>query len=475
MDRPLAAVAAPGSAWREAFVGVDVEVPIAGGGRRRHVNLDNAASTPPLRAVEQAVVAMGRVYSSVHRGAGWKSQVCTAAYEEARHTVAHHLDVDLDTHVVIFVKHTTEAINLMARKLAADGPCTVVASLMEHHANLLPWRHLGPELVVVGLDTAGDVDREAIVAAVRAAPRGRVVVAITGASNVTGRVQDVRAVADLAHAHGALVLVDAAQLAPHRAVSMHALGADILAVSAHKLYAPYGSGALVAPIELLRGMPALVGGGAVSLVSTTETVWSEPPDSAEAGSPNVIGAVALAVAMRTLDGFGTEALDLHERGLADRLLEGLARIPGARPLGGRHPGDGNLGVVSFQVDGLHHALLGAALSWEWGIGVRHGCFCAHPYLLSLLDVPEADIGRHRAAILAGDRRLIPGAVRASMAPYNDEADVDALLEAVESIARHGVRERYRQDVESGDFLPVDPMPALPSIDELIRAGRTQAG
>jgi selenocysteine lyase/cysteine desulfurase len=257
-----------------------------------------------------------------------------------------------------------------------------------------------------------------------------------------------------AHARGIPVLLDAAQLAPHRPLP---LGPDFVAFSGHKLYAPYGAGALIGPREVFTtGDPFLAGGGAVDLVDLDEVIWTEPPEREEAGSPNVIGAVAFGAAMDELDRIGWDAITQHEAALSSRLHDGLRAIDGVHVLGPvAGPGVDLLSVAAFTVEGMHHGLVAARLSAEFGIGVRHGCFCAHPYLLRLLGVGPAGVADARAAVLRGDRSAIPGAVRASCGLGTSGEDVDALLGAVRSIVGGGPAPvPYEQDDVTGDFWPL---------------------
>jgi selenocysteine lyase/cysteine desulfurase len=242
---------------------------------------------------------------------------------------------------------------------------------------------------------------------------------VTGASNVTGWLPPVVDICRVAHERGVPVAVDAAQLAPHRPLPSEP---DYLSFSGHKLYAPYGAGALVGPRRTFeRGEPFLAGGGAVDLVDLDEVIWTDPPEREEAGSPNVLGAVAFGSALQELTRIGWEPIGAHESHLARRLRAGLAGIDGVRLLGpGLHTE--TLAVATFTVQGMHHALVAARLSAEWGIGVRHGCFCAHPYLLRLLGVGPAAAARARDQVLGGDRRAIPGAVRASCGIGTTEED-----------------------------------------------------
>jgi len=237
---------------RPRIVGARAEVPLFDGKRMRYVNLDSAASTPSLVKVQQAVQAFLPWYSSVHRGAGYKSRLSTHLYEHARDSVMRFVGANPSTHVVIFVRNTTEALNLLAHRIVLEPGELILTTRLEHHSNLLPWYRRPHELVELTPD--GRIDLDDLERRLQQ-HQGKVrLVTISAASNVTGLLPDIRRAARLAHAQGALIAVDAAQLAPHRSLSMGALGdperIDMLAFSGHKLYAPFGSGALVVPATL---------------------------------------------------------------------------------------------------------------------------------------------------------------------------------------------------------------------------------
>ena len=433
------------------MVGADTEVACAGGRTLRYANLDNAASTPVMADVWDAVEAFVPWYSSVHRGSGFKSQVATAEFEGARDVVARFVGARPDDEVV-FVRNTTEAINVLAASLPAGT--RVLSTLVEHHANMLPWRRHDVRL----LPFTASAD-ELVDATERALPAGRIdLVAVTGASNVTGEVWPVAELAALAHRHGAALFVDAAQLAPHRAIDMASSGIDLLALSGHKLYAPFGSGALVG--RLPEGEPLLAGGGAIRLVTVDDVIWAPAPDRYEAGSPNVIGVVALAAACRALTALGMDVVEAHERSLAVRLWTALAGVPGLEMLTLWPRGTvDRVGVAAFNLAGYRDPLLAAILSAEHAIGVRHGCFCAHPLMTHLLGVPDAESHRLHAELRAGRQPLLPGAVRASLGLGNTVEDVDRLVRALHEIARHGPRSRYVHVREHDEYRPVEAMAA----------------
>ena len=455
------------------LIGSDLEVPLATGGARRYVNLDAAASTPAMVPVVDAVMRALPWYSSVHRGAGFASQVSTRLYEGARETLAGFVGAGPDDSVV-FVRNTTDALNTVAACLPLRSGQVVLSTAVEHHANMLPWRRRAP---VVALSPPPS--SEALIAAVGAALRSHDVgvVSITGASNVTGEVFPIAEVARLAHEQGATVVVDAAQLAPHRRIDMAATGIDCLALSGHKMYAPFGAGALLFPRALLADCePFLAGGGAVEFVTLDDVLWTGLPDRLEAGSPNVLGAVALATAAGVLAELGMEAIAEHERRLLAALEARLGRMPRVTVHRLWHGAAvDRVGVVTFTVEGMHHALVAAALSAEYAIGVRHGCFCAHPYITHLLGVTPAQALEIRDELRRGEHAAIPGAVRASFSIGTEEADIDLLADALEEIISRGPRLSYRQDPSTGDFLPVDDPRRPPELTPYIPLGAELQG
>jgi selenocysteine lyase/cysteine desulfurase len=437
-------------------IGADLTVPLVHGGTTRYVNLDYAASAPALRAVADQVAELLPLYASVHRGAGYASAVCTSAYEVARAEIGGFVGAR-DDDVVIFTRNTTDALNLLAAAVPGEAPGGVVHLDIEHHANLLPWQRVGSRAV------RARATREQTVAAVEAelAASPAALLAVTGASNVTGECPPLAELTALAHRYGARIVVDGAQLVPHRRVSLAASGVDYLAFSGHKLYAPYGAGVLVGRRDWLESAPPyLAGGGAVREVRLGGTEWAAAPARHEAGTPNVIGAVALAAACRAAAALGADAVSAHESALVGRLTEGLAAIDGVRTLrlwpsssgdgadfNGGDPGRDDLqqiGVVTFTVDGYPAALVAQYLSAEHGIGVRDGRFCAHPLL----------------ARFAADGVIADGAgVRASLGLGSRAEDVDRLLTALASLRAHGPAWTYA--TAAAGYVP-DPDPrALP--------------
>ena len=439
----------PGVAALASLVGDGALVACVDGQQRPYLSCDAAASTAAFPSVLAAVEEFLPWYSSVDRGAGYKSQRSTDAYEGARDAVLRFAHRQGSDDVAIICRNTTEAINHLAYRLRLSADDVVVTTVVEHHANMLPWsRAARCRYVDCGPD--GTFGTDDVVAALEATPAPRLL-AITGASNITGWLPPVDELVGLAHDRGVPVMVDAAQLAPHRPLPA---GPDFIAWSGHKMYSPFGGGALIGPRRVFEeGDPFLVGGGAVDLVELDQVLWAEPPDREEAGSPNVVGAVALAAAIDQLEALGWPAVTVHDEKLAGALRRGLAAIPGVHLLG-PDLGTETLPVATFTVDGLPHSLVAARLSFEDAIGVRHGCFCAHPYLVRLLGLAPGEVAEHRARARRGDRSQMPGAVRASLGVNASAADVERLCAAVTRLAALVPAPiTYVQEPGTGDFSP----------------------
>jgi cysteine desulfurase / selenocysteine lyase len=448
------------SNYRDLFVGLDVKVPLLDGTQRTYLNLDNAASTPALKAVQKAVDDFLVYYSSVHRGTGFKSQLSTHAYEQAREIALRFVGADSRSYTCIFGKNTTEAVNKLARRFPFTPERNVViTSGMEHHSNDLPWRAV-TSTVHVGLTPEGRLDEEDFDRQLDRYKNRVALVTITGASNVTGFINPIHRLAEKAHAAGAQICVDCAQLAPHRKVDVGALEdpshLDYITISAHKLYAPFGTGALIGRRDTFeQGEPDVRGGGTVEIVTLDDVVWSGPPEREEAGSPNTVGAVALAAALCQLESIGMEEVARHEAVLTAYALEKLAGISGVKVYGDRRPEHAaqRLGVIPMGFQHVPHFLAASVLGYEFGIGVRSGCFCAHPYILNLLGLTTAEARQVRATMLSGDRRSMPGLIRASFGLYNTCQEVDALIDALDHIQRGDYLGRYFQDKASGEYKP----------------------
>ena len=448
------------TSFTHLITGQETKVPLLNGTYHRYINLDNASSTPSFISVQKTINKFLEFYSSVHRGSGFKSQLSTHAYNQARKIVMDFLNASGETHVCIFVKNTTEAINALAHRFPFDEDRPiVVTSGMEHHSNDLPWRAVC-QVVHVGLTPNGQLNLKEFNEIIDHYYERIGLIAISGGSNVTGFINPIHDLARKAHAAGAQIAVDCAQLAAHRKIDMLPLDdpahLDYVTISAHKMYAPYGTGALVGRRDTFdRGIPNQVGGGTVEIVTLDKVEWTEPPEKFEPGSPNVIGAIALVAAIKQLERVGLEAIAQHEADLTAYALHRLSEIPGIHIYGDSNldTAQTRLGVIPFSMDQISHFLIAAILACEFGIAVRSGCFCAHPYIMHLMDIPPKKFQSIQKRILAGNKTDMPGMVRASFGLYNIKEDVDIFAEALQTISKGNYQGNYIQDVASGEFTP----------------------
>ncbi len=445
---------------RQEIVGIDQQVPLLEGSFIPYTNLDNSASTPAFRRVKDKTDELFNWYSSVHRGSGFKSLLSTHLYDEARQVVLGFVDADPEGDCVIFCKNTTEAINHLANIFPFQPGDMVLTTGMEHHSNDLPWRARA-QVIYANVFNDGSLDMQDFAAQLERNAGKIKLVAITGASNVSGFMPPIYDIAEMAHHYGIKILVDCAQLFPHRKIQVGPADSprhlDFIAFSAHKVYAPLGSGGLIGPKEFFNQLePDFRGGGVVEIVTHDEVIWTTAPERNEAGSPNVIGAVALAAALKQLSEIGMDAIAAHEAELTHYTLTKLKQLQGITLYGFTDPNRlaDRLGVVAFQVDGMTHGKAAAILGFEGGIGVRNGCFCAHPYILRLLNVTDEQYKSHHNHVLGHNRADLPGLIRISFGCYNNFEDIDRLVSVLERIIQGDYRGDYSADKGSGSYYPL---------------------
>lgn len=380
--------------------------------------LDSAATSQKPRSVIDAEAEFYRtVNANVHRGVYRLSEAATDAYEQARETVAKFLHAS-DPSEVVFVRGATEGLNLIAETLGQTRlrkGDRVVSTVMEHHSNIVPWHFLrerrGIELEFVDIDDDGCLREEEYDR--RLAGASRSVVTLTHVSNVLGTVNPVREIAQRAHERGALVVLDAAQSAPHRPIDVRALGIDLLTFSGHKTLGPMGIGVLWGKAEVLKGLVPYMGGGEmIREVHTDRVLYREPPAGFEAGTPNVAGAIGLAAAIRYLEGVGWEELRAHDTALQSyALAQAAARFGGRMKVFGPPAARDREAVLSFALDGVHPHDIASLLDAE-GVAVRSGHHCAQPLM---------------------ERLKVPALTRASPYLYNDRGDLDRLFAGLEKV------------------------------------------
>jgi cysteine desulfurase / selenocysteine lyase len=398
--------------------------------------------------VLREIISFAPWYSSIHRGKGYKSVLSSNLYEEGREIVKNFVKVDDARDVVIFTKNTTESINMLASILCQeDQEQVILCTDMEHLANDLPWR---AKFTVdyVGIDAYGQLLMEDLEAKLHKYAGKVKLVTVTGASNVTGYINPIHTIAKLAHRYGAKIHVDAAQLAPHAAIDMQPYASpehlDYLTFSAHKMYAPLGIGVLIGPKATFEQTePVYRGGGNARLVSRQFIEWSSSPAKDEAGTPNIIGVAALTAAIKTINAVGMNFICEYEKDVISYALDGLKGIPGITLYCQREQEEDRLSLISFNIQGIYHKLLAEILSYEAGIAVRNGFFCAHSYCAKLLNLSDQDLQYHHHS-----RDLpLPGMVRVSLGLYNNYHEVDVLIELLNRVARN--KDYYKHKYENG--------------------------
>lgn len=411
------------------------KIPLIDGASAPLLYLDHAASTHAPRSVlDRYTRFMADEYANIHRGTHHLSRAATAAFDECYTRVARFIGGDLERGSVVFLGNTTQAIDLVAH-VVDPLPGKVVITELEHHSNDLPWRKRGP-ILRARVHADGSLDMDHLHGLLRA--NQVKLVAVTGASNVTGWMPDVHAIARLAHEHGALISLDCAQLLAHRAIDVKgpddAEHLDFVAAAGHKAYAPFGSSFLYGPRWLLdEAPPYLPGGGTASRVTPLGVEFVASPDRHQGGTPNIGGVIALAESVGFLDRIGMARIREHERELVAAAMAGLRGIEGVTVYGPADP-EQRLAVITFNVAGVSDLLAAAVLSEERGIACRNGRFCAHVYVDRLL----ASQGGHTA-----ESSATPGAVRASFGVYNTMKDVERLIEGVQMLRERAWKGRYR--------------------------------
>ena len=418
---------------RKLFIGLDNKIVINGKKQVIPINFDNAATTPVLKKVMRAVLKASENYGSIARGDGQKSQYSSDLYEECRRYVIKYFNAPLNKYTAIFVSNTTEGINKLSNILIKNKNDIVITSRMEHHSNDLPWRGKC-DLKYVEVDEKGRIIMEELEEMFSIYQDRIKYVTITGASNVTGYITDIRRVAKLAHKYGAKLIVDGAQLVPHRAINICGKEdddyIDFLIFSAHKVYAPFGSGAIIGlRDELEKYPPDTKGGGTVERVLDDEIIWLSTPEKNEAGSPNFFGAVALMQALKEMNKIGFELIESNEKKLLKILIEGMKNFERVILYGDNENIEDRLGIMVFNIDRLCYEMVGEYLASIRGIAVRQGGFCAHPYTRRLLGIKNDEIEEYIK------KNGMPGMVRVSLGAYNSEKEVNIFLETIEYICK----------------------------------------
>ena len=450
-------------------IGADKCVRLLNGRDVRYVNLDNTATTPAFAEVKCAVDQFLESYASVHRGSGYKSFLSTWLYEQARKRVGEFFGYDPAHHIVIFTNNTTGAINKLARILGFTKNDVVLTSQIEHTSNELPWR-LCATLERYDAEADGSIIVSSIERKLDECGDKVKLIVVTGASNVTGYISPYHDIAEIAHRHGVPILVDCAQLAAHRKINM--LSAedprhiDFVVFSAHKLHAPFGTGALIGPRDVFEPghIPSDEPGGGTTDICTREKVyWTAPPARFESGTPNAVGTIALAKALDVLDRYGMDKLAEYENSLWLNGARRLSRIDGVTLYVDPDDPRDRTPVIPFNIESYKHGMTAAILGFEYGVGVRHGRHCADQLVRLLLGLSKKDEDYVVEQVVRHGRMTeVYGVVRASIGICNTEEDIDRLGEAVERIVKDGAEFEYVPEYldlhggerrETGDYVP----------------------
>ncbi|TCU77343.1 selenocysteine lyase/cysteine desulfurase [Tissierella praeacuta] len=420
---------------KNLIVGGNSLVRLENGNLVNYINFDNAATTPPFQSVLNEIVDFSNIYSSVHRGTGYKSIISSMIYDEGREIVLNFVGGNKEYHTVVFLKNTTECINKLSYRLQDTLKDKVVLSTyMEHHSNLLPWKYRFTT-DYIEVDSMGRLCLEDLEFKLKLY-KGKVgLVAVTGASNVTGYINPIYDIARICHSYGAKILVDGAQLIPHNHFDMKPIDSpehiDYIAFSAHKMYAPFGTGVLIAPKNTFeKGFSEHIGGGTIKFVSIKDTIWADPPEKEEAGTPNLMGVVALSTSIKTLQNLNIQNIEEYERNLTKYALDLLKNIPQLILYDDMNVEE-KVSIISFNMEGLSHDELATMLAREGGIAVRNGCFCAQPYVQRLLKISDEDMKKY----MNDESLLRPGLVRISFGLYNDYNEVYLLAYLLNEISK----------------------------------------
>lgn len=413
---------------RDYVVGVDDPVELSDGTKVPLINFDNAATTPALKPVMDEIDEQLKMYGSIGRGTSQKSEHSSDVVDETRNKVLDFVNADSMKYTCVFVNSTTDGLNKLASALVESEDDIVLATRMEHHSNDLSWRERC-KVIYAEVDDQGRIRYDELERLLK--ENDVKYVTVTAASNVTGYVTDVHRVAKMAHENGAKIIVDGAQIVAHRQFSMAGdtpeEDIDFFVFSAHKMYSPYGGGAIIGLSDVLEEhMPKVYGGGTILIVKDNEQEYTVAPNKYEAGSPDYPGIVGLGKAVEILKGIGFDKIEEHEKVLNKKLIDGLNKIEGVYMYGDVENIDDRVGVVTFNVKDANSAYVARYLAELGGVATRRGAFCAHPYVWRLMGISDDEVDSFKDCTSANT----PGMIRVSFGIYNNEEEVDRFLEVL---------------------------------------------
>lgn len=422
---------------RNEICGINSKIRLENGQVVPVINFDNAATTPPFNCVIKILNKFAPFYSSIHRGTGFKSNISTNLYEISRKIILKFVNSDEKYNSVIYTKNTTESINMLSNVLynIRDNKDIILSTCMEHHSNDLPWRKFNVKYVNIdqyGKLCLDDLENKLI------KYKNRIkLVTVAGASNVTGYINEIYKIAILAHKYGTKILVDGAQLIPHVPFDMKPITSpkhiDFLAFSAHKMYAPFGIGVLIGPRQVFENtLPDYKGGGTVKVVTSDQVIYDSTPNKNEAGTPNIMGAIALCESIALLNKIGMKKIYTHEKNLINYLISNMCKIKDIKIYSSTDLNIDRVSIVPFNIKGIEHDMTGNILSREFGISVRSGCFCAQPYVQRLLKASPHEIEES----IKNPNKKRRGMVRISLGLYNNYYELDKFLNSLNCIVNN---------------------------------------
>ena len=408
--------------------------PIMGGAEKRPlIYFDHGASThPPARVINTLKNFVEKYYANIHRGNHNLSLIATDMFDRVEEIILDFIGANHTANTAILTTNTTCALDLAAYIMSGIEGITL-STLMEHHSNYLPYKKYG-HVELVGLNPDGSLNMDDLKDKLEKLPVK--LVAVTGASNVTGYMPDIHEIARLAHEAGARIIVDAAQLLAHHKIDVKddddPCHIDFLAAAGHKAYAPFGSAFLVGPRALFNSAtPYIPGGGTVKFVTPKQEIWADAPDRHQGGTPNIPGAIAMAEAIKFLDEVGMDKVREHEKELYEYAINELSKIEGVTIYGPKDP-EKCIGVITFNIEGVPNELAAAILNYEAAIATRNGCFCAHPYIQYLMTVEEPENCWDKYD--RGEQMFLMGMVRVTIGIYNRKEEIDELVKMVKIIS-----------------------------------------
>ena len=438
------------------IMGDNIMVPVYDGTMIPYLNLDNSATTPPFEQVFKKVEEILPLYGSVHRGNGYKSLFSTALYEEALETILNFTDSDKSNDILLFGVNATDCINHLARRIDFKEDEFVILSESEHTSNVLPWKKMA-KVLSCKYDDNDIFDLNHLEELLKT--YNIRIVAVTGASNVSGKITKLDPIAILAHKYGAEICVDGSQLAGHRKIERGLRNSDkhidYFVLSAHKMYAPFGVGALVGNRDIFeKGWPDMVGGGTVKWLDKNEIIWSDFSKRENGGTPNYVGIVALAESCKVIESFGYDNILQNERSLINQAFNLFNDIPNLRLVDDlKINQDYQVPIFSFHIENYSHSIVGAFLGYEKAIGVRTGILCQFHYLQKFFSKSDIFYEKMKNNLKNGINESNDfGLTRVSCGLGNTSNDLTRLADSLKELILDGSKAKYKID-SSGFYIP----------------------